>query len=64
MESKYYSAKDICQLTGYSKSKAYDLIRTINSEIKKIYKDKPIEEQPLVLEGRVLKSYFDRKVST
>ena len=64
MESKYYSAKDICQLTGYSKSKAYDLIRMINSEIKKIYKDKPIEEQPLVLEGRVLKSYFDRKVST
>ena len=64
MESKYYSAKDICQLTGYSKRKAYDLIRTINSEIKKIYKDKPIEEQPLVLEGRVLKSYFDRKVST
>lgn len=63
MESKYYSAKDICQLTGYSKSKAYGLIKQINSEIKKVYQDKPEEDQPLILNGRVLKSYFDKKVS-
>lgn len=62
MESKYYSAKDICQLTGYSESKAYDLIRDINIEIKEVYKDKPKQEQPLFLRGRVLKSYFDKKV--
>lgn len=63
MESKYYSAKDICKLTGYSQSKAYGLIRELNCEMKKLYESKPKEDQPLILDGKVLKSYFDKKVS-
>ena len=62
MESKYYTAKDVCQITGFNQNKAYEIIRNLNCEIREITKDKPIEEQPLILEGRVLKSYFDRKM--
>lgn len=62
MESKYYTAKDICQMTGFKENKAYEIIRQMNVEIKEISKDKPKEKQPLILEGRVLKSYFDRKM--
>lgn len=63
MEKKYYTAKDVAEITGFKICKAYDIIRQINCEIKELVKDKPVSEQPMILEARVLKSYFDKKMN-
>lgn len=61
MESKYYSAKEVALMTGYSIGKAYQIIKNLNIEINMKYKNVPESEKPLLLDGRVLKSYFDKK---
>ena len=61
MESKYYTAKDIATMTGYSIGKAYQIIKNLNIEINMKYKNVPKSERPLLLDGRILKSYFDKK---
>lgn len=61
MESKYYSAKEVALMTGYSIGKAYQIIKKLNIEINMKYKDVPENERPLLLEGKILKSYFDKK---
>ena len=61
MESKYYSAKEVALMTGYSIGKAYQIIKNLNVEINMKYKNVPESERPLLLDGRILKSYFDKK---
>lgn len=61
MESKYYNAKQISEMTGYSINKAYQIIKDLNVEINYKYKDVSENERPLIFNGRVLKSYFDKK---
>lgn len=62
MEKKYYTAKEIAELTSVKISKAYELIRQCNSEIELLNKNKTDVEKTLIIKGRVSKDYFDRKV--
>ena len=49
----YYSATDISEMLDVSKSKAYELIRQLNVELKK--------EGYLVLSGKVPVAYFSKR---
>lgn len=60
MEKKYYSVKDVSALTGFSESKAYKIIKDLNSEIQTQEKDK--EEKSLIFNGRINKEYFDKRM--
>lgn len=62
MEKKYYNAKDVAELIGVAKGKAYEIIRKCNTEIKELYENKPIIEQPIIINGKVNKEYFDKKM--
>ena len=60
MEKTFYTAKDIQELTGFARSKAYDIIKTLNIEIKEKYKDS--QNPPLLFAGRINKEYFDKRM--
>lgn len=60
MEKKFYTAAEISEITGFSKYKAYDIIRKLNIEIKEQYQDK--EEKPMLFPGRISKEYFDKRI--
>lgn len=60
MEKKFYTAAEISEITGFSKCKAYDIIRKLNIEIKEQYQDK--EEKPMLFSGRISKEYFDKRI--
>lgn len=60
MEKLFYSAKDIAEITGYSKNKSYDIIRKLNTELKEKFKNKKI--QPLIFDGKINKEYFDKRI--
>ena len=60
MEKLFYSAKDVSEITGYSKNKSYDIIRKLNTELKEKFSDK--ENKPLIFEGRINKEYFDKRI--
>lgn len=60
MEKKFYTAAEISEITGYSRCKAYDIIKKLNIEIKKLYQDK--KEQPIIFSGRINKEYFDKRM--
>lgn len=60
MEKKFYTVAEISEITGYSRCKAYDIIRKLNTEIKKQYQDK--EDKPILFSGRINKEYFDKRM--
>ncbi len=60
MEKLFYSAKDVSEITGYSKNKSYDIIRKLNNELKEKFKDK--ENKPLIFDGKINKEYFDKRI--
>lgn len=62
MVSKYYSVNEVAELTGYKRNKAYALIKKLNIELREKYEDMPESEKPLFLQGKILKSYFDKKM--
>lgn len=47
----YYSAGDIAQMLGISKSGAYSIIRKLNSELE--------SKGYIVIQGKVSKAYFE-----
>jgi hypothetical protein len=49
----YYSAGDIAQMLGISKSGAYSIIRRLNSELE--------SKGFIVIQGKVSKAYFEEK---
>ncbi len=49
----YYSANDISQMLGISKSGAYTIIRKLNSELE--------SRGFIVIQGKVSKAYFEEK---
>ena len=60
MEKLFYSAKDVSEITGYSRNKSYDIIRKLNNELKEKFKDK--ENKPLIFDGKINKEYFDKRI--
>ena len=53
MKSVFYSAQDVAELIGCSPSKAYEIIRGMNEDLKK--------GGYVVMRGRVPIAYFDEK---
>lgn len=51
LESRFYTADDVCQMLGLKKSSAYKIIRQLNAEWEKRGK--------LVVNGKVNKAIFD-----
>ena len=49
----YYSVNDVIELLGVSQSKAYEIIRNLNSELDR--------QGFLILRGKVSKAFFDEK---
>ncbi|MCX4299997.1 MAG: hypothetical protein OSJ73_23810, partial [Lachnospiraceae bacterium] len=49
----YYSANDIAQMLGISKSGAYSIIRKLNGELE--------SRGFIVIQGKVSKAYFEEK---
>ena len=56
MEKLFYTADDISKILGYSKTKAYGIIKQLNIELKE--KDKNI----IIFPGRINKNYFDKRI--
>lgn len=52
-KNEFYTVKEIMNQTGYCKSKCYELINSLNENLK--------EKNPniLILKGRILKKYWD-----
>lgn len=55
MEKMFYSAKDLTELVGCSKSRAYKLIRDWNAELES-------KGYTVAIAGKVLKKYADLKM--
>lgn len=51
IESRFYTAEDVCQMLGLKKSSAYKIIKQLNTEWEKRGK--------LVVNGKVNKTIFD-----
>ena len=62
MQKLFYNSKDIMELTGYSQSKSYKIIKRLNQELIESTKAMPINEKPLILSGRINKEYFDKRI--
>ena len=60
MEKLFYSAKDVAEITGYSRNKSYDIIRKLNIELKEKFSNS--EVKPLIFDGKINKEYFDKRV--
>lgn len=54
MKNNYYSVTEVQEILDVSKSKAYEIIRVFNDELK--------EKNYLVLRGKVPKKYFNEKI--
>lgn len=55
-ERNYYTAEDVMKLLGVKQTKAYDIIRSLRTEL--IASGRLIEEYPA---GRVPKKYFNSR---
>lgn len=53
MSNQYLEAKDIQELMGVKKTKAYGIIKDLNNELK--------EKGIYTIEGKVLKQYFSER---
>ena len=53
MGKNFYNATDVIKLLGVSQSKAYEIIRTLNSELQK--------RGFSILRSKVSKAFFDEK---
>lgn len=65
MEKLYYTAEEVAVLLGGTedkKSKAYEIIKQLNNEIKDFYKERPANEKPIIIAGRVNKEYFEKRI--
>lgn len=65
MERLYYTVKEVAVLLGGTEertAKAYEIVKQLNTEIKELYKDKPANEQPILIAGRVNKEYFNKRI--
>lgn len=60
MEKLFYSAKDVAEITGYSRNKSYDIIKKLNTELREKFKNKEIK--PLIFDGKINKEYFDKRI--
>lgn len=54
MAKQIMNVKDVMEVLGVSESKAYGIIRQLNSEL--------IEKQYIVIPGKVPTAYFEEKV--
>ena len=54
-EKLYYTAKEVAEMLGISEGKAYEVIRILNKEMR--------DKGYLVIQGRVNKNYFLKKVT-
>lgn len=53
MERRYYTAQEVADIIGVSKTKAYGIIRQLNAELK--------ENGYIVVSGKVPMAYFNQK---
>lgn len=53
---KYYTAQEIQEMTGLSKSGTYKLIKDLNDKLKKEYRG------TIILKGKIPKWFFDKKM--
>lgn len=53
----FYSAKDIQKILGYSESKAYDLIKKLNIELKEKYDRE--NKKIMIIRGRIPIWFFE-----
>lgn len=53
VEKNYYTKDDVMELLGCKEAKAYQVIRQLNGELKKMGK--------IVISGKINKKYFDEK---
>lgn len=60
MEKLFYTAQDLADMLGYSKDKAYRIIKDMNSQLKE--KAKQENKEVLVFSGRINKEYFDKRI--
>ncbi len=51
---KFYTVKDIQNLLGVSKTKAYDIIRKLNQDLE--------ERGFIVVRGKIYKEYFNKRL--
>ena len=52
----YYNAGDICDITGKSKSLAYEIIRSLQSKLKKDF------PEAIVIQGLIPRWYFEKQL--
>lgn len=60
MEKLFYTAQDISEMLGYSKDKAYRIIKELNIKLKE--KAKEENKEVLIFNGRINKDYFDKRI--
>ena len=53
---KYYTAKDVMEITGLAKAASYELMANLNEKLKKEYPG------TITLTAKVPKWYFDKKM--
>lgn len=56
LEKEYYSAKEVTKIIGCCQSKAYDLIASLNKQLKKEYPEKYIIDRKIPI------WFFDLKI--
>lgn len=60
MEKLFYNANDIANILGYSKSKAYEIIKKLNIDLKK--ESEQQAQSIMIFSGRIPKEYFEKRL--
>jgi len=60
MEKLFYTVKDIQEMLEYSETKAYTIIKQLNTQMEMEAKEK--KEIVFTFPGRINKQYFEKKV--
>lgn len=53
-QKRFYNVEEVMAMLGVQRSKAYEIIRILNRELK--------DKGYIVIEGKVAKRYFDEKM--
>lgn len=53
----FYDVNDVMTITGYTKSKAYDIIKQMNIELEKMYKAE--NKKIFIFKGKIPIWYFE-----